>query len=197
MSDNIEKNEKTDNIEKKETEDKDITLMKEPEQKTDNIEKKETEDKDITLMKEPEQKTENIEKKETEDKDITLKKEPEQKTVKPEQKTARPEQRTARPEQRTGYTPNGRSDFRSNRDSMDFDNRRSKYKVYFKKKVCKFCKKRSTINYLEPNTLRRFTTERGRILPSRITGTCAKHQRRLSLAIKRARVLALLPFDSK
>lgn len=83
------------------------------------------------------------------------------------------------------------------RDSMDFDNRRSKFKVYFKKKVCKFCKKRATINYLDPNTLKRFTTERGKILPSRITGTCAKHQRQLSKAIKRARVLALLPFDAK
>jgi small subunit ribosomal protein S18 len=79
----------------------------------------------------------------------------------------------------------------------DFDGRRNKYKVYFKKKVCKFCKKRSTINYLDPNTLRRFTTERGKILPSRITGTCAKHQRQLSKAIKRARVLALLPFDAQ
>jgi small subunit ribosomal protein S18 len=79
----------------------------------------------------------------------------------------------------------------------DFENRRNKYKVYFKKKVCKFCKKRSTINYLDPNTLKRFTTERGKILPSRITGTCAKHQRQLSKAIKRARVLALLPFDAQ
>ena len=83
------------------------------------------------------------------------------------------------------------------RDNSDFDGRRSKFKVYFKKKVCKFCKKRSVINYLDGNTLKRFTTERGKILPGRITGTCAKHQRQLSKAIKRARILALLPFDAK
>ncbi len=89
------------------------------------------------------------------------------------------------------------SDDRPRRDNNEFDSRRSKFKVYFKKKVCKFCKKRSVINYLDGNTLKRFTTERGKMLPSRITGTCAKHQRQLSKAIKRARVLAILPFDAK
>ena len=53
------------------------------------------------------------------------------------------------------------------------------------------------INYRDVDTLRRFTTERGKILPRRITGTCAKHQRELSVAIKRARILAFLPFVSK
>ena len=100
-------------------------------------------------------------------------------------------------EERYKEKSSGSDDRMDSKDDMDFDGRRSKYKVYFKKKVCKFCKKRSTINYLDPNTLRRFTTERGKILPSRITGTCAKHQRQLSKAIKRARVLALLPFDAQ
>ncbi|HEC61712.1 MAG TPA: 30S ribosomal protein S18, partial [bacterium] len=74
---------------------------------------------------------------------------------------------------------------------------RGRYRPYFKRKVCKFCIKRITINYRDPDTLKRFTTERGKILPRRITGTCARHQRQLARAIKRARVLALLPFVAK
>ena len=53
------------------------------------------------------------------------------------------------------------------------------------------------MSYRNPDELKRFVTERGKILPRRITGTCAKHQRQLSLVIKRARVLALLPFVAK
>ncbi|MDR0409116.1 MAG: 30S ribosomal protein S18 [Spirochaetaceae bacterium] len=67
-------------------------------------------------------------------------------------------------------------------------------KVFFKKKVCKFCTQKLKIDYKDSDALRRFITERGKILPRRITGTCAKHQRALSEAIKRARVIALLPF---
>ena len=67
-------------------------------------------------------------------------------------------------------------------------------KVFFKKKVCKFCAQKLKIDYKEADTLRRFITERGKILPRRITGTCAKHQRALSLAIKQARSIALLPY---
>jgi small subunit ribosomal protein S18 len=67
-------------------------------------------------------------------------------------------------------------------------------KVYFKKKVCKFCVQKLRIDYKEVDVLRRFITERGKILPRRITGTCAKHQRALALAIKQARSIALLPF---
>jgi small subunit ribosomal protein S18 len=66
--------------------------------------------------------------------------------------------------------------------------------LYNKKKVCRFCTQKLKIDYKEPDTLRRFVTERGKILPRRITGTCAKHQRELAEAIKRARILALLPF---
>ena len=67
-------------------------------------------------------------------------------------------------------------------------------KVFFKKKICKFCAQKMKIDYKEPDTLRRFITERGKILPRRITGTCAKHQRALALAIKQARSIALLPY---
>jgi small subunit ribosomal protein S18 len=67
-------------------------------------------------------------------------------------------------------------------------------KVFFKKKVCKFCAQKMKIDYKDSETLRRFITERGKILPRRITGTCAKHQRALALAIKQARSIALLPY---
>ena len=67
-------------------------------------------------------------------------------------------------------------------------------KVVFKKKVCKFCAQNLQIDYKNPDSLRRFVTERGKILPRRITGTCAKHQRALTAAIKRARHVALMPY---
>jgi len=69
-------------------------------------------------------------------------------------------------------------------------------KTFFKKKVCKFCIQKLKIDYKESDILNRFITERGKILPRRITGTCAKHQRALALAIKQARCIALLPFVS-
>ena len=64
----------------------------------------------------------------------------------------------------------------------------------FKKKVCKFCAQKIEPDYKNPDMLRRCTTERGKILPARITGTCAKHQRALTVAVKRARHLALMPY---
>jgi small subunit ribosomal protein S18 len=67
-------------------------------------------------------------------------------------------------------------------------------KVFFKKKICKFCAQKMKIDFKESDTLRRFITERGKILPRRITGTCDKHQRSLALAIKQARSIALLPY---
>ncbi len=71
---------------------------------------------------------------------------------------------------------------------------RGKPKQFFRKKVCRFCSNKAKIDYKDPDALKRFTTERGKILPRRITGTCAKHQRRLALEIKRARAICLLPF---
>ena len=67
-----------------------------------------------------------------------------------------------------------------------------------KKKVCSFCvDKVDSIDYKEVPKLRRYTTERGKILPRRISGNCAKHQRQLTLSIKRARNMALLPFTAE
>lgn len=63
-----------------------------------------------------------------------------------------------------------------------------------RKKVCVFCGKDNTIDYKDVNKLKRYVSERGKILPRRITGNCAKHQRALTVAIKRARHLALMPY---
>ena len=65
------------------------------------------------------------------------------------------------------------------------------------KKVCLFCQEKSAkIDYKDTNKLRKYIAEGGKILPRRMTGTCAKHQRELAVAIKRARVAALLPFKA-
>ncbi len=61
-------------------------------------------------------------------------------------------------------------------------------------KPCRFCMDKLSIDYKDEVLLRRFVTDRGKITPRRITGTCAKHQRELAQAIKRARAIALLPF---
>lgn len=64
-----------------------------------------------------------------------------------------------------------------------------------KKKVCMFCvDKVDYIDYKDTAKLRRYVSERGKIVPRRISGNCAKHQRQLTTAIKRARIVALLPF---
>lgn len=63
-----------------------------------------------------------------------------------------------------------------------------------RKKVCVFCGKDNVIDYKDVNKLKRYISERGKILPRRITGNCAKHQRALTVAIKRARHIALMPY---
>jgi len=66
-----------------------------------------------------------------------------------------------------------------------------------RRKVCAFCvDKVEKIDYKDAAKLRRFITERGKILPRRISGNCAKHQRQVTIAIKRARNIALLPFTA-
>lgn len=66
-----------------------------------------------------------------------------------------------------------------------------------RRKVCQFCvDKVEHIDYKEIGRLRRYINERGKILPRRMSGTCAKHQRQLSIAIKRARAIALLPYTA-
>ncbi len=75
------------------------------------------------------------------------------------------------------------------------DNRRNGRKG--RKKVCSFCvDKVEFIDYKDISRLRRFVSERAKILPRRVTGTCARHQRDLTVAIKRARYLALMPYTS-
>src|SRR6516165_114639 len=73
--------------------------------------------------------------------------------------------------------------------------RRGKRQYFRKKKVCKFCvEKMDLIDYKRADILSQFVQERGKILPRRMTGVCARHQRWLGVAIKRARNIALLPF---
>ncbi|MBR4942701.1 MAG: 30S ribosomal protein S18 [Clostridia bacterium] len=72
------------------------------------------------------------------------------------------------------------------------------YKKAPRKKVCEFCKDKLTaIDYKDVNRLKKFVADGGKILPRRMTGTCAAHQRLLATAIKRARITALLPFKGE
>ncbi len=66
--------------------------------------------------------------------------------------------------------------------------------MHRRKKVCVFCGKDNVIDYKDTKKLARYISERGKILPRRITGNCAEHQRALTVAIKRARHIALMPY---
>lgn len=81
-------------------------------------------------------------------------------------------------------------------DEMNNETEQGSYRRYAPRpKICQFCADKNTsIDYKQADFLRRFVTEEGKIRPRRQTGTCAKHQRELATAIKRARHLALLPF---
>ena len=75
--------------------------------------------------------------------------------------------------------------------------RRKRKRSFHRRKVCRFCADPTlTIDYKDVRVLRNFTTERGKIIPRRITGNCARHQRQLTTAIKRARYMALMPFTA-
>lgn len=90
----------------------------------------------------------------------------------------RPEGRTARP---GGAGPGGSG----------------RKQFYRRRKVCKFCEEKiDVVDYKESRLLGQFISERGKILPRRLTGTCSPHQRLVAVAIKRARNIALLPFAS-
>jgi small subunit ribosomal protein S18 len=93
-----------------------------------------------------------------------------------------------------------RSKDRGDRD-RDRDDRGGRGGRKTRKKVCSFCVdkigcKLGFIDYKDIAKLRRFLSERSKILPRRVTGTCARHQRQMTLAVKRARHIALLPFTS-
>lgn len=67
-----------------------------------------------------------------------------------------------------------------------------------RRKVCRFCENKiDHVNYKDERLLRRFTNERGKLIPRRVSGNCALHQRKLTTAVKRARVLAILAFKSE
>jgi small subunit ribosomal protein S18 len=73
--------------------------------------------------------------------------------------------------------------------------RRKRKQFYVRRKVCRFCvDAKLAIDYKDVNTLRQFVTERGKIIPRRISGNCARHQRRVTRAIKQARLLALISY---
>jgi small subunit ribosomal protein S18 len=94
-----------------------------------------------------------------------------------------------RPPMNARNTKNGKNPRRTRRDR---DNQAAR-----KKRTCRFCDAKDIyIDYKDEKRLQRFVTEQGKIIPKRITGSCAKHQRQLVQAIKRARHLALLPFVS-
>ena len=81
-----------------------------------------------------------------------------------------------------------------NKDGKSDSSRVRRGGMHRRKKVCVFCGKDNVIDYKDTNKLKRYISERGKILPRRITGNCAKHQRALTVAIKRARHLALMPY---
>ncbi|NLC04335.1 MAG: 30S ribosomal protein S18 [Tissierellia bacterium] len=67
-----------------------------------------------------------------------------------------------------------------------------------RKRICSFCADKSTnIDYKDINKLKKYITERGKILPRRVSGNCSKHQRELTIAIKRSRQVALLPYSAE
>ena len=74
------------------------------------------------------------------------------------------------------------------------DGQQRRRPMHRRKKVCVFCGKDNVIDYKDTAKLKKYISERGKILPRRITGTCAKHQRALTVAIKRARHIALMPY---
>ena len=82
---------------------------------------------------------------------------------------------------------------------MERDNKRKSFgsSMHARKKVCQFCADKTVeVDYKDVETLKKYVTERGKILPRRITGACCMHQRAITTAVKRARTVALLPFDA-
>jgi len=91
------------------------------------------------------------------------------------------------------FKPFGKPKFGADRDRKK-PKKDAKKKV-FKKRPCRFCAdKVKNLDFIEYHRFQKFLTERGKIVPSRISGNCARHQRQLAKAIRKARVMALLPF---
>jgi len=86
---------------------------------------------------------------------------------------------------------------RPGRERGDDEKGAPRRRPMFRRKVCRFCADKTLrIDYKDIKTISQFVTERGKMTPSRITGNCARHQRLLTTAIKRARGVALLPFTT-
>ena len=102
--------------------------------------------------------------------------------------------RETKPKRGSGYQDTVKN---THHEPYDTDRRKQRtgFRPFFRKKYCKFCSRKKEINYKDIDTIRRFTTDQGKILPSRVTGNCAKCQRKMSKAIKRARSMAVLPFS--
>ncbi|MGH9432983.1 MAG: 30S ribosomal protein S18 [Terriglobia bacterium] len=101
-----------------------------------------------------------------------------------------PTRRSHKPEGRSGSRPPSGS-----RPSAGSGGPGGRKQYFRRRKVCKFCEEKiDFIDYKEVRLISQFVSERGKILPRRLTGTCSPHQRTLALAIKRARNIALLPF---
>ena len=91
--------------------------------------------------------------------------------------------------------------FRQQSETRDRDRERGdkeEKRPFFRKRICRFCiEKIEGIDYKDVTRLQKFITEKGKILPSRISGNCARHQRSLARAIKQARAISLLPFTAE
>ena len=96
----------------------------------------------------------------------------------------------------TGTSTEGPRTFNRSNDDRPRPTYRRNKNFKKRKKVCRFCDEQTAVDYKNIRSLKYYVTERGKILPSRISGVCAKHQRRLGTAVKRARILALLSFSS-
>jgi small subunit ribosomal protein S18 len=84
---------------------------------------------------------------------------------------------------------------RDREGGKDRESKRGGRRGFGRRKVCRFCAEPNTpIDYKDPQLLKYFITDRGKIVPRRISGNCARHQRQVALAIKRARLIALMPF---
>ncbi len=113
-----------------------------------------------------------------------------------QENTSAPEEHAPKENTAPAREPRPDSRYRSYGDREDGDGMRKAAR--FKRKTCRFCaNKDMAIDYKDTELLGKFITDRGKILPRRITGNCAKHQRIVARQIKRARIIALLPFVLK
>ncbi|MEK7880343.1 MAG: 30S ribosomal protein S18 [Deltaproteobacteria bacterium] len=118
--------------------------------------------------------------------------------IRSERPATRPTPRPGeRPAARPGARPEYRGGARPGSDSTRRPGGDASRRPFGRKKVCAYCKNKELfIDYKDARVLRQFISERGKITPRRISGACARHQREIAIALKRARNLALLPFAS-